>query len=112
MAARVLLSGGSAEAGGVEHHVEYRGRERADITERSGEVFRIRSRGFLRGSRRPLQRQSRWSLPLSAAVRLGHLAEASSIIDVASALNLVDTVDVDFFQDKFLQIVKMLYKLR
>jgi four helix bundle protein len=39
-------------------------------------------------------------------------AEASSVIDVASALNLVDPVDVDFFQDKFLQIVKMLYKLR
>jgi hypothetical protein len=45
-------------------------------------------------------------------VRLGNRAEASSIIDVTCALNLTDKVDADLFQDYFLQIVKMLYKLR
>jgi len=39
-------------------------------------------------------------------------AEASSIIDIASALNLADKVDVEFFEDRFLQIVKILYKLK
>lgn len=46
------------------------------------------------------------------AIARGSATEVSAIIDIANAYNLIDQIIYDEFQDKLLQIVKILYKLR
>lgn len=46
------------------------------------------------------------------AIARGSATEVSAIIDIAYAYNLIDSATYEEFQDKLLQTVKILYKLR
>ena len=46
------------------------------------------------------------------AIARASAMETSAIIDIAEALNYIDNRTYDEMQDKLLQIVKILYKLR
>jgi len=46
------------------------------------------------------------------AIARGSAAEASAIIDIANAYNMIDPSTYEEFQDKLLQIIKILYKLQ
>jgi four helix bundle protein len=46
------------------------------------------------------------------AIARASASEVASCIDIAEALRLIDESETFFFNDRLLQIVKMLYKLR
>ena len=46
------------------------------------------------------------------AIARGSATEVSAIIDIANAYNMIDSSSYEEFQDRLLQIVKILYKLQ
>lgn len=46
------------------------------------------------------------------AIARASASEVASCIDISEALGLIDDSETSFFNDRLLQIVKMLYKLR